>query len=108
MWGIGRAYKCNSRTVQPRAAFVFNHYMTDESDAALAAKIAAQLAAAKEQLLEQMIQMGCTPAKGWRIGEELRHTLAGTEFVFRPLHLREASPELHVKVVVDHQGRPAK
>ena len=80
--------------------------MNEESDANLAARVAAELAAAKHRLLEKMIQMGLTPARGWRIGEELRHTLAGTEFVFRPLHMREHSPELREVVVVDHDGRP--
>ena len=38
--------------------------------------------------------------------EELRHTVAGTEWIFRPVHLREPSPELEVRVAIDHGGRP--
>ena len=80
--------------------------MNPDRDAALAAMVTSQLAAAKERLLEEMLQHGLTPAKGWRIAEELRHTLQGTEFIYRPVHMRQNAPELAVTVVVDHEGRP--
>lgn len=31
--------------------------------------------------------------------------VAGTEWIFRPVHLRETSPDLEVRVAIDHGGR---
>jgi hypothetical protein len=73
----------------------------------LAAQVAQRLSAAKKNLQLRMEALGLNPAKGWRLSEELRHTLRGTEWVFRPVHLREAPPEdLEARVAIDHDGRP--
>jgi hypothetical protein len=53
-----------------------------------------------------MGDLGLGPGNGWRVSEELRHTVHGTEWTFRPVHLREPSPALEVKVAIDHDGRP--
>ena len=71
----------------------------------LAAEVVARLEGAKRELLAKMQAMGMSAATGWRMTEELRHTVAGTEWIFRPVHLREPSPDLEVRVAIDHGGR---
>lgn len=80
--------------------------MEDKHVRALAEQVSARLAAAKERLLAQMRALGLEPAEGWRITEELRHTVNGTEWVLRPVHLREPSPHLEERVAIDPSGRP--
>jgi hypothetical protein len=72
----------------------------------LAADIAHRIANARKHLFEEMAALGLTPDSGWRITEELRHTVEGTQWVFRPVHLREPSPDLQATVAIDHSGRP--
>ena len=73
---------------------------------ALAADIAHRIANARKRLFEEMAALGLTPDAGWRINEELRHTVEGTQWVFRPIHLRERAPDLQTTVAIDHTGRP--
>lgn len=79
--------------------------MNDSHVESLAAEVVARLDQAKRELAARMSSLGMTPATGWRVTEELRHTVAGTEWIFRPVHLREPSPELEVRVAIDHGGR---
>jgi hypothetical protein len=72
---------------------------------ALAADVTTRLKAAKDDLVAQMTAAGLTPAKGWRIVEDLRHTVTGTQWTFRPMHLRESSPDMETTVAIDHSGR---
>jgi hypothetical protein len=80
--------------------------MEDKQVEALAAEVVARLARARQELAAQMGALGLGLANGWRVTEELRHTVTGTEWTFRPVHLREPSPPLEVKVAIDHDGRP--
>jgi hypothetical protein len=80
--------------------------MNDGHVESLAAEVVARLEGAKRELAAKMQAMGMTAATGWRVTEELRHTVAGTEWIFRPVHLREQSPDLEVRVAIDHGGRP--
>ena len=80
--------------------------MTDKLVESLSNDIAARLAAARSALLAEMHALGLSTANGWRVVEELRHTLQGTEWTFRPMHIRELAPEdLRSSVVIDHEGR---
>ena len=79
--------------------------MEDSQVEILATSAAEQLKAARLALLAQMQGLGLTPAKGWRVAEELRHTTEGTQWIFRPMHIREAVPDLCSVVVIDHEGR---
>ncbi len=74
----------------------------------LAAQAVRRIAEAKEELLARMHALGLKAANGWRITEELRHTTTGTEWIFRPVHLREPSPDLCTSVAIDHAGRPVE
>ena len=79
----------------------------ENTDAMLAATVVNRLATAKQELMEQMLAAGLEPRKGWRISEELRHTVGGTEWLFRPIHMKDPSPpDFHVIVRIDHNGRP--
>ena len=80
--------------------------MEDKQVEFLATSVVERLKTARNALLAQMQALGLTPAKGWRVAEELRHTTEGTEWVFRPMHIREAVPDLRSVVVIDHEGRP--
>ena len=80
--------------------------MEDKTVEALAAEVVARLAAARRELAEKMGHLGLGIGNGWRVTEELRHTVNGTEWTFRPVHLREPSPPVEVKVAIDHEGRP--
>jgi len=80
--------------------------MTDKLVATLSSDIGARLAAARAALLANMHALGFTAATGWRVAEELRHTLEGTEWTFRPMHIREVAPaDLCSSVLIDHEGR---
>jgi hypothetical protein len=72
----------------------------------LAAEISAKLAAAKQRLLSRMQNLGLLPDNGWRVTEEIRHTIHGTEWVFRPVHIRETAPDIQELVLIDSAGRP--
>lgn len=79
---------------------------SDKHVESLAAEVVARLEQAKRELAIRMQSKGMTSATGWRVTEELRHTVTGTEWIFRPVHLREPSPDLEVRVAIDHGGRP--
>jgi hypothetical protein len=73
----------------------------------LAAQVTQLLAAAKKDLLQRMEEAGLSSSRGWRLSEELRHTIEGTEWVFRPVHMRERSPQdMEERVAIDHDGCP--
>jgi hypothetical protein len=71
----------------------------------LAHVIAAALRRAREKLIERMALHGLTAEAGWRVNEELRHGEQGTEWILRPIHLREPAPELEERVRIDPDGR---
>jgi hypothetical protein len=79
--------------------------MEDKLIEALAADATRRIAEAKERLATQMAEHGLKTKDGWRIVEELRSTVEGTVWVFRPVHLREPSPDLETTVAIDHSGR---
>lgn len=79
--------------------------MKDQDVQALAAEVSARLEGAKKSLLERMKAHGLGTANGWRVREELRHSLGGTEWIFRPVHLRETAPDLEERVAINHDGR---
>lgn len=83
-----------------------DHSKSDKHVESLAAEVVARLDQAKRELASRMQSMGLGPTTGWRVTEELRHTVQGTEWIFRPVHLREPSPDLEVRVAIDHGGRP--
>ena len=67
--------------------------------------VARALEQARDILLARMASVGLSPQGGWRIKEELRHSIAGTEWILSPIHLREMAPEMEVRVRIDAEGR---
>ena len=80
--------------------------MEDKQVEALANEVFSRRASARKELAAKMADLGLSLGNGWRVTEELRHTVQGTEWTFKPVHLREPSPPLEVKVAIDHEGRP--
>jgi hypothetical protein len=80
--------------------------MEDKLVEALAADVNRRIAAARESLSARMHDLGLKAKDGWRIMEEIRHTVEGTQWIFRPVHLRESSPDIEATVAIDHSGRP--
>lgn len=78
----------------------------DVTDKALSAAVFARIRAAKARLAGWMDRNGFTESQGWRICEELRSRPEGTEFVFRPIHMRLPSPDYEEVVLVDTGGVP--
>ena len=78
----------------------------DAPDKALSAAVTARINAARARLSGWMHQHGLTESHGWRISEELRSRPEGTEFVFRPIHMRLPSPQHEEVVLVDSDGVP--
>ena len=77
--------------------------MTKE-DQALASALAKRIAGARSSLELEMQSCGMHLKDGWRIAEEIRHTIEGTVFIFRPIHLRLERPDLERRVSIDHEG----
>jgi len=71
----------------------------------LSSAIVEALQGARARLLECMALQGLTPQSGWRIKEQLRHTVQGTEWILSPIHLREMPPPLETRVCIDADGR---
>jgi hypothetical protein len=80
--------------------------LMDVTDKALSAAVVARISAAKARLSGWMERNGFTENQGWRICEELRSRPEGTEFVFRPIHMRLPAPAYEEVVLVDTGGVP--
>jgi hypothetical protein len=74
--------------------------MDDKLVEVLAADVSRRITDARERLAAKMLELGLHRKDGWRIVEELRSTVEGTEWVFRPVHLREPSPLAATGVIV--------
>jgi hypothetical protein len=80
--------------------------MEEKLVAMLATEVQRLIVAARERLAAEMLAQGFTREEGWRVVEELRNTPGGTQWVFRPVHLRKDSPDLKTTVEIDSSGRP--
>lgn len=78
----------------------------DSTDKALSAAVVSRINAARARLGGWMQQHGFLEKEGWRISEELRSRPEGTEFVFRPIHMKLPSPQHEEVVLVDSDGVP--
>lgn len=78
----------------------------DSTDKALSAAVISRINAARSRLDGWMQQHGFLEKEGWRVSEELRSRPEGTEFVFRPIHMRLPSPQHEEVVLVDSDGVP--
>ncbi len=78
----------------------------DSTDKALSAAVISRINAARARLDGWMQQHGLHQKEGWRVSEELRSRPEGTEFVFRPIHMKLPSPQHEEVVLVDSDGVP--
>ena len=79
--------------------------LDNKIDDMLASDMLIRIARARAELETRMAEMGLKPTEGWKIQEELRDTETGTRWIFRPVHMRRESPDLHSSVILDHSGR---
>ena len=54
---------------------------------------------ARIMLRREMDARGLTEKAGWKIDEQLRNVVGGTELVLRPMHMREPAPADLVYIV---------
>lgn len=78
----------------------------EKHDKVLAAAVVARIQSAKAELAVKMQEAGLREKDGWRVLEELRSSPTGTQFVFRPVHTRLASPPIEACVSINSDGCP--
>lgn len=77
-----------------------------EDDHALASHLARRISQARASLEQEMRAEGMHAKDGWKIAEQVRHTIAGTDFIFTPIHLRLSREDMERCVSIDHEGNP--
>jgi hypothetical protein len=75
-------------------------------DEVLSAALRARLIQARDDVVAQMKACGLSEKDGWRIHEEMRSTLDGTQWVLRPVHIHRDAPGLEAVVTIDAFGCP--
>ena len=76
------------------------------NDKVLAAAIEAQRATARARLELMMVERGLSETEGWQVAEMIKTVGDGSAFVFRPVHLRQPSPDLETRVLIAEDGTP--
>ncbi len=79
----------------------------EKQDQVLAAAVIARIQRARVELATKMETAGLRERDGWRVLEELRSTVDGTQFVFRPVHTRLDAPGIESVVTITTDGCPA-
>ena len=77
-----------------------------QNDQALASLLARRISQARAALEKDMAAADLHAKNGWRIAEAIKHTVDGTDFIFRPIHMKLVHPELEQRVSIDHEGQP--
>ena len=75
-------------------------------DEVLSAALRARLAEARADVVARMKASGLSEKDGWRIHEEMRSVLGGTQWVLRPVHIHREAPGLEAVVTIDASGCP--
>jgi hypothetical protein len=75
-------------------------------DEVLTAAVRARLEQARAEVAARMAAHGLREKDGWRIHEEMRSTIDGTQWVVRPVHIHRDAPGLEAVVVIDASGCP--
>ena len=75
-------------------------------DQALSAAVRARIIEARAKVVALMAEHGLSEKDGWRIHEEMRAAIGGTQWVFRPVHIHLDAPGLEAVVTIDAQGCP--
>lgn len=80
--------------------------MSTSDDQVRAAAIIARIAEVKADLARLMAEYGLRERDGWRVSEEIRQQPYGTDFVYRPIHMKLTPPALERVVSIDNEGNP--
>jgi len=75
-------------------------------DEVLSAALRARLSQARDEVVARMKARGLMEKDGWRIHEEMRTTIDGTQWVLRPVHIHDDAPGLEAVVTIDAAGCP--
>jgi hypothetical protein len=75
-------------------------------DEVLSAAVRARIEQARADVCAQMAALGLTERDGWRIHEEMRSVLGGTQWVLRPVHIHRDAPGVEAVVTIDASGCP--
>jgi len=75
-------------------------------DEVLSAAVRARIEQARADVSAQMAALGLTERDGWRIHEEMRSVLGGTQWVLRPVHIHRDAPGVEAVVTIDASGCP--
>jgi len=75
-------------------------------DEVLSAALRARLAEARADVVARMKASGLSEKDGWRIHEEMRNSVRGTQWVLRPVHIHREAPGLEAVVTIDASGCP--
>jgi hypothetical protein len=75
-------------------------------DEVLSAAVRARLHEARAHVEAQMAAQGLLAKDGWRIHEEMRASIGGTQWVLRPVHLHREAPGIEAVVTIDSSGCP--
>ena len=75
-------------------------------DEVLSAALRARLAEARADVVARMKASGLSEKDGWRIHEEMRSSMRGTQWVLRPVHIHREAPGLEAVVTIDASGCP--
>jgi hypothetical protein len=75
-------------------------------DEVLSAAVRARIQKARADVAARMAALGLSESDGWRIHEEMRQVLGGTEWVFRPVHMHRDAPGVEAVVTIDTSGCP--
>lgn len=106
-WWQGECVPVALRGQRPDAVLILIWEVTSRYLAGIGPAVASReqtrVDTARAKLTAQMVEMGLMPADGWRIGEEVRETAQGTEWILRPLHLRREPPALEARVLFERR-----
>jgi hypothetical protein len=78
----------------------------NNQDAVLSAAVRARIRQARAEISARMAAQGLSEKDGWRIHEEMRQVMGGTEWVFRPVHMHRDAPGIEAVVTIDTSGCP--
>ena len=77
-----------------------------KQDEVLSAAVRARIQQARAELAASMASLGLLEKDGWRVHEEMRQVIGGTQWVFRPVHMHRDAPAIEAVVTIDISGCP--
>jgi hypothetical protein len=78
----------------------------NSQDEVLSAAVRARIVQARAEVAARMAAQGLTEKDGWRIHEEMRSVMGGTQWIVRPVHMHRDAPGLEAVVTIDASGCP--